>query len=218
MLVQHMAALNNGKRIVLASGSPRRREILTMLGLAHEVHASAFEENLDKGAFPTPAEYAKTNASSKAAAVVAELAAGGGAGRCPDLVIGSDTIVVVDGRILEKPRSEAAAYEMLATLSGREHSVLSAVALFTPSRSEVRDKPATVFCEHTRVRFAPLSPETIAAYIRTGEPMDKAGSYGIQGVGGSFITGITGCYYNVMGFPLHAFTSAVARLLDAGEL
>jgi len=183
MLVQHMAALNNGKRIVLASGSPRRREILTMLGtlaprsggpaapgrprrwrlrclvwcqpvsrrpsvdcshplspvvwvclyplpataprppraarpagLAHEVHASAFEENLDKGAFPTPAEYAKTNASSKAAAVVAELAAGGGAGRCPDLVIGSDTIVVVDGRILEKPRSEAAAYEMLATL------------------------------------------------------------------------------------------------------
>eukprot|EP00168_Porphyra_purpurea_P011033 TRINITY_DN2772_c0_g1_i1.p1 TRINITY_DN2772_c0_g1~~TRINITY_DN2772_c0_g1_i1.p1 ORF type:complete len:191 (-),score=59.62 TRINITY_DN2772_c0_g1_i1:67-582(-) len=171
MIVQHMAALN-GKRIVLASGSPRRREILTMLGLAHEVHVSAFEENLDKATFPTPADYAKTNA----------------------------------------------AFDMLSSLSGQEHSVLSAVALFTPSRSEVRDKPASVFCEHTRVRFAPLSPETIAAYIRTGEPMDKAGSYGIQGVGGSFITGITGCYYNVMGFPLHAFTSAVAGLLDAGEL
>eukprot|EP00168_Porphyra_purpurea_P011036 TRINITY_DN2772_c0_g1_i5.p1 TRINITY_DN2772_c0_g1~~TRINITY_DN2772_c0_g1_i5.p1 ORF type:complete len:237 (-),score=83.71 TRINITY_DN2772_c0_g1_i5:67-720(-) len=217
MIVQHMAALN-GKRIVLASGSPRRREILTMLGLAHEVHVSAFEENLDKATFPTPADYAKTNAASKAAAVVAGLVAGGGGGQGPDLVIGSDTIVVVDGRILEKPRSEAAAFDMLSSLSGQEHSVLSAVALFTPSRSEVRDKPASVFCEHTRVRFAPLSPETIAAYIRTGEPMDKAGSYGIQGVGGSFITGITGCYYNVMGFPLHAFTSAVAGLLDAGEL
>eukprot|EP00168_Porphyra_purpurea_P011034 TRINITY_DN2772_c0_g1_i3.p1 TRINITY_DN2772_c0_g1~~TRINITY_DN2772_c0_g1_i3.p1 ORF type:complete len:239 (-),score=39.97 TRINITY_DN2772_c0_g1_i3:63-722(-) len=137
MIVQHMAALN-GKRIVLASGSPRRREILTMLGLAHEVHVSAFEENLDKATFPTPADYAKTNAASKAAAVVAGLVAGGGGGQGPDLVIGSDTIVVVDGRILEKPRSEAAAFDMLSSLSGQEHSVLSAVALFTPSRSEVR--------------------------------------------------------------------------------
>eukprot|EP00168_Porphyra_purpurea_P011035 TRINITY_DN2772_c0_g1_i4.p3 TRINITY_DN2772_c0_g1~~TRINITY_DN2772_c0_g1_i4.p3 ORF type:complete len:207 (-),score=56.43 TRINITY_DN2772_c0_g1_i4:389-952(-) len=167
MIVQHMAALN-GKRIVLASGSPRRREILTMLGLAHEVHVSAFEENLDKATFPTPADYAKTNAASKAAAVVAGLVAGGGGGQGPDLVIGSDTIVVVDGRILEKPRSEAAAFDMLSSLSGQEHSVLSAVALFTPSRSEVRDKPASVFCEHTRYGGRPAGAAGARVFLVGG--------------------------------------------------
>lgn len=219
-----MAALN-AKRIVLASGSPRRREILTILGLSHEVHVSSFEEDLDKATFPSPADYVRKNASMKAAAVVAELATkvvgsgerGVGDHSAVDLVIGSDTVVVVDGRILEKPRSEAAAFDMLSTLSGREHEVLSAVALFTPSLSNATS-PASVLCESTKVSFAPLSSETIAAYIRTGEPMDKAGSYGIQGIGGSFVSGIAGCYYNVMGFPLHAFTKAVVGLLDAGEL
>lgn len=218
MIIQHMATLNS-KRIVLASGSPRRREILTVLGLSHEVCVSSFEENLDKASFPTPADYAQTNATSKAAAVVADFAsaARGGDGRPVDLVIGSDTVVVVDGHILEKPRSEAAAFDMLSTLSGREHEVISAVALFTPSRSSVTS-PAAAFSESTKVRFAPLSVETIAAYIRTGEPMDKAGAYGIQGIGGSFVSGISGCYYNVMGFPLHAFTKALVGLLDAGEI
>jgi septum formation protein len=152
------------KSVVLASGSPRRREILDLLGLPFRVHVSGFEETLDKSAFGSAREYAETNATCKARDVaVAE-------GDAADLVIGCDTIVVLDGQILEKPSSEKTALHMLQKLSGRSHTVITAVAIFVKGNSA---KPELLFSEQTTVWFANLSDEAIHAYIRTGEPMDK---------------------------------------------
>jgi septum formation protein len=113
-------------------------------------------------------------------------------------VIGSDTVVVLDGKILEKPTSKENAFEMLKSLSGKSHYVCTGVALIS-SDFQIN------FSHSTTVEFDELSEETIQAYIDTKEPMDKAGSYGIQAIGGSFVKRIDGCFYNVMGFPLHSF-------------
>jgi septum formation protein len=166
------------KRIVLASQSPRRREILTLMGLPFVVEVSSFEENLDKASFSSPADYVQANALGKALEVASR------PDQVADLIIGCDTVVVLDGRILEKPTSEGDALKMLRALRGRSHTVVSGVAMFTPG-----PKPAqlALFSEKTEVHFADLSDATIEAYIRTGEPMDKAGAYGIQGFGGAFI-------------------------------
>jgi len=137
------------------------------------------------------------------------------------VVVGSDTIVDLDGEILEKPADEEEAKAMLRRLSGREHFVHSGVGVFTvaiggdtavsPIGSEA--KPAVAFAETTRVRFGCLSEAEIAAYVATGEPMDKAGSYGIQGYGGQLVEGVDGCYFNVMGFPMRRFSTELSKLL-----
>lgn len=155
------------KNIILASQSPRRREILNMLQLPFTIQVSTFEETLPKASFDTPAEYAKANACGKAREVASRF-------RESDLVIGSDTIVVLDGSILEKPKSEAESYSMLKRLSGRSHTVISAVAMFGGGGGE--GDPLKSFVETATVTFAELSDDTIQAYIRTGEPADKAGS------------------------------------------
>jgi septum formation protein len=178
------------KRIVLASQSPRRREILTLMGLPFTVAVSTFEENLDKASFPTPAGYVEANARGKALEVATR------ADQQCDLVMGSDTVVVLDGRILEKPRSEGEAMKMLRALSGRAHTVVSGVAMFMPCAAGA-PKEVALFSEETVVYFAELSDAAIEAYIRTGEPMDKAGSYGIQGLGGAFIKRVCSIYYRV---------------------
>lgn len=177
-------------RVILASASPRRRELLTLVGIAHEVRPANIDESYLTG--ETPREHAERLARGKAAAV-----------DIPDTVtIGSDTIVVVDGDVLGKPRDRAHAGEMLRRLSGRAHVVMTGVA--------VRWRGTLVSgLEEVGVTVRALSDEEIDRYIDTGEPMDKAGAYGIQGYGATIVDRVDGDYFAVMGLPLNR----LARLL-----
>jgi len=147
------------------------------------------------GAEADPAAYAESLALAKARAVAAS-----GPGR---LVLGADTVVLVDGEILEKPTDEQDAFALLSRLSGRGHVVITALALLD-GRGEGNRREVGEWSGHERtvVRFLPLGPEQIRDYIATGEPMDKAGAYGIQGYGALMVAGVEGCYFNVMGLPL----------------
>jgi len=188
--------------IVLASGSPRRTDILNnVLKLEARVVPSTFEEDLDKSRF-TPSEYVAETALQKALDVYRKLSADGSP---PSLVVGADTIVVRDATILEKPKSPDGARAMLCSLSGRQHVVSTAIALVYAATEADGDPVVRTFVESTKVNFAMLPPAVIDAYIESGEPFDKAGGYGIQGLGGSFVCGIEGCYWNVVGFPMHRF-------------
>ena len=176
-------------RLVLASQSPRRKEIFDLMGLkgSYEVIVSGFPENLDKSLYcgeGGPARYAKDNACCKAREVMQRIAEEEGAPTT--IVVGSDTIVDLDGQILEKPGDAEEAKSMLRRLSGREHLVHSGVGVFMAATgakgaaaAAAAAEPAVAFSETTRVRFGKLSEEDIAAYVQSGEPMDKAGSYGI---------------------------------------
>ena len=180
-LVSRKAAVSN-VRLVLASQSPRRREIFDLMGLAgcYEVIVSGFAEDLPKSQYVGdggPARYAQDNAVCKARAV-AEPAFEEKVDANPVFVVGSDTIVDLDGAILEKPADAEEARVMLRQLSGRSHTVHSGVAIFS-SLSGVAS-PAVTFAESTNVCFGELSEADIDAYVASGEPMDKAGSYGIQ--------------------------------------
>lgn len=172
--------------LYLASGSPRRRELLTQLGLSFERLATEVEEQRHDG--ETAQQYVRRLAHDKAQAGVAVAA--------QDLpVLGADTIVVLNNEVLEKPVNTAAAAAMLAKLSGQTHQVMTAVAL--------ADRQQTLDClAITDVTFRVLTPEDIASYVASGEPMDKAGAYGIQGLGGNFVRKINGSYHAVVGLPL----------------
>jgi septum formation protein len=187
--------------LVLASASPRRRELLAGLGFAFRVLPSDYHED-DAGRAPAAA--ARAHARGKAEAVA--LAAPGA------LVIGADTLVVVDGAALGKPRDAAAAAAMLRRLAGREHQVITGLAL---ARSEPACQRLTsrVEASETAVRFSALGEAEIAAYVASGEPLDKAGAYGIQGLAAQFVSEIRGCYFNVMGLPLELLT----RMLRAWD-
>lgn len=167
-----------------------------MLGLDFTVMASSFEEREQVDPTATPAEQVMAAARGKAEEVFRLTA------RAPEtadgLVIGADTIVVLEGGILGKPTDQAEAGRMLRALSGRWHQVFTGLALLH------RDKAITAY-EMTRVHFRPLNDREIDAYLRTGEPMDKAGAYGIQGLGAIFVDRIEGCFYNVMGLPVPRF-------------
>ena len=184
---------NTGKpplRVVLASQSPRRRELLSLIGIAHSVHPADIDETVGQGEIPTA--HAERLAWEKAATVAA---------REPDAVtIGSDTIVVVDGDILGKPLDEADAARMLRRLSGRTHTVHTAVAVSYEGR-------VASGVESVQVAFRELTDEQIAAYVATGEPMDKAGAYGIQGYGATIVRRVDGDYFAVMGMPLGLLVS-----------
>lgn len=182
--------------IVLASASPRRRELLATLQLPFRVMpAPVDEEGVDE---PTPQRLVQTLAQVKAEAV---------AKLHPDaLVIGADTVVVLDGRVLGKPASAQEARSMLAALSGKRHQVMTGLSLIHRQSGTRRTE-----YEMTHVTFAPLSPKAIDRYVNTGEPMDKAGAYGIQGLGATLVQGIEGCYFNVVGLPLYR----LARMLAA---
>lgn len=184
--------------VILASASPRRAELLRQLGLSFDISPVDIDESPRSG--EAPADYVYRLAREKA------LAGYRSHGRPDALVIGSDTTVVLDGRILGKPADEAEAKVLLGWLSGRGHQVMTGVALATGSGVETR-------VSVTEVRFRQLDAREIDAYCATGEPMDKAGAYGIQGRGGAFVTGIRGSYSAVVGLPL----DITARLLaDAG--
>jgi septum formation protein len=175
----------NPPSVVLASSSPRRRELLTLIGIAHTVVPADIDETVLPGEAPAP--HAERLARGKASLVAA---------RAPGaVVIGADTIVVVDGDILGKPRDEHAAAVMLRRLSGRTHAVLTAVAV-------ARGERVVSGVEAVDVTFRALSDAEIARYIATGEPMDKAGAYGIQGFGATIVERIVGDYFAVMGLAL----------------
>jgi len=196
------------QRIVLCSASPRRKELLNQIGLNFRIVPSNFEENLDKSSFNHPSAYVKENAKQKAIDVWRRLS--GDKDNEPDLIIGADTIVTMDNKIYEKPLNEEDAIDMLSQLSGTKHTVYTGVALLTksqPTNSESNDNfKVTTFHEGTDVFVAQLSPEIIKAYVKTKEPLDKAGGYAIQARGATLIESIKGCYFNVMGLPIYSLS------------
>ena len=174
-------------RVILASGSPRRRELLEMFKIENfEIIPAKGEETLRPEL--SPAELVKELSRCK----VAEIAP---PGEEDTVTIGADTIVVLDGKVMGKPSDEADAARMLRSLSGRSHSVFTGVTLIRGGRVLSR-------AEETKVHFRSLSEREIEAYIRTGEPMDKAGAYGAQGYASLFVEALEGDFFNVMGLPL----------------
>ena len=175
----------SGCRVVLASASPRRRDLLDLIGIVHKVRPA----NIDEAMRPreAPRRYAERLAREKASAI---------ATRDPDLItIGADTVVVIDRKVLGKPADTADAARMLRMLSGREHTVITAVAVS-------RGRKLRSAVEEVRVKFRRLRDDEIDEYIAMGEPMDKAGAYGIQGYGATIVERIEGDYFAVMGLPL----------------
>jgi septum formation protein len=170
--------------LVLASNSSRRREILTAAGLAFVVRAPNILE--ERRADESAVDYVRRLAEEKARAV--PLNSG-------EIVLAADTVVVLGDQVLEKPADQADAIRMLTLLSGREHQVITGICLRTATRTLVDSAS-------TRVHFVELTPDEIAAYASSGEPMDKAGAYAIQGLASKFVERIEGCYFNVMGLPI----------------
>lgn len=176
--------VSNVPNLILASQSPRRRELLALAGFQFTVRARPVEEVRAPG--EDPREYVMRLAIAKAEASSIN----------PDeIVLGADTVVVLEDRVLEKPHHDASAKAMLRALSCREHVVLTGIC--------IRHAGGTIIdCEATRVSFVALDEQEIDDYVRSGEPMDKAGAYAIQGLASKFIDRIEGCYFNVMGLPL----------------
>jgi septum formation protein len=196
--------------LVLASASPRRRELLAQIGCQFEVRPANIPEDSHPG--EDPIAYVTRLAREKAEFVFRELSAvrQNSSQSSPEsdlTVLGADTTVTLDNLILGKPQDAADAARMLRILSGRPHRVITGVALVTASRCEVA-------AEATAVRFLSISDEEIAAYIATGEPIDKAGAYAIQGHAARWIPRIEGCYFNVVGLPL----ALVASLLESAGI
>lgn len=170
-------------RLVLASASPRRREILENAGIDFTVRPANVDESTR--ADESAGDYVRRLAESKARA----------AWQPGETTLGADTTVVVDSRILGKPVDESEGVEMLSLLAGRSHEVITGYCLFD-------GESATAGAETTRVLFSPMTRDEIVAYVRSGEPFDKAGGYGIQGLASKFIQGVEGCYFNVVGLPV----------------
>ena len=171
--------------IILASASPRRSELMTLAGFRFDVICADIDEIVPEKALPQ--EVVMSLALQKAQAVAKD--------HRKSAVVGSDTVVALDGKILGKPRSEKEAAEMLRSLSGRIHKVFTGVAI-------VCGEKVTSFFEETEVEFYPLTDQEILDYVATGEPMDKAGAYGFQGRGAVLVKRINGDYFNVMGLPI----------------
>ncbi|MGZ3331630.1 MAG: Maf family protein [Gemmatimonadaceae bacterium] len=172
-------------RVVLASGSPRRHQLLNLIGIDHEVNPANIDETMRPR--EAPRRHAERLAREKASIVAV---------RDPDLItIGADTVVVINRKVLGKPADTNDAARMLAMLSGREHMVITAVAV-------ARGRKLRSAIEEVKVKFRRLREDEIEAYIATGEPMDKAGAYGIQGFGATIVERIEGDYFAVMGLPL----------------
>ena len=182
-------------RFILASTSPRRAALLRMVGIEHEVVPPRVDEMTDVPSEPGP--HVKTLAERKAISVYAQ---------APDAtVLGADTIVFHRGEILGKPKDFDHACRLVGRLAGSEHEVFTGIALAGPE-----GQPVESAYEVTRVRFRALDRKHIEVYVGTGEPMDKAGAYGIQGYGATLVESVHGCYFNVMGLPL----SLLVRMLE----
>jgi septum formation protein len=183
------------KKVILASQSPRRIELLRSVGLEFEIYPPQFEEKPLPGF--TPQDYVRHNASEKAHWISQHTSS--------DLIIAADTVVTIDGRIFEKPAGHKQAEEMLQNLSDRTHQVITGFCLLTPI-TKIIDHEVTL------VTFYPLSKSEIKMYLNSDEPFDKAGAYGIQGFASLFIKELEGCYFNVVGFPLGKFYQHLKEL------
>jgi septum formation protein len=190
--------------LILGSGSPRRAALLRQLELPFEQVVSPEEEPALQGDGPEACAVAAAGAKARA---VHKLVRQRGLATNAAIVIGADTIVSLDGRLLGKPRDAGEAVDMLRALSGHTHQVYTGLALVCGDDRELRD------CSVTQVRMGKISERDISGYVRSGEPLDKAGAYGIQGLGARFIEHIEGCYYNVVGLPL---ARLAALLVEAG--
>ena len=184
-----------GLKVVLASSSPRRHQLLELIGVVHDVRAADVDETHIAG--EQPDSYAERLARAKAERISAENAEA--------IVVGADTIVVVDGEVLGKPRDENDAARMLRMLSDRAHEVMTAVAVSHEGRTASA-------VEKVSVTFRDLSDEEISSYVATGEPMDKAGAYGIQGYGATIVRRIDGDYFAVMGLSLVRLVELLAQV------
>ena len=182
------------KHIILASASPRRKEILELADLKFDVMPSDAQEITTKTA---PNEVVMELASLKAKDIYKK-------SEKQSMIVGADTVVAYQGQILGKPTDEADAKRMLTMLSGQTHEVYTGVCV-------IEDGKTKTFYEETKVTFYEISDEQVDHYIKTGEPMDKAGSYGIQGKAAVFIKGIEGDYYNVVGFPIARFLQEITK-------
>lgn len=182
------------KHIILASASPRRKEILELADLKFDIMPSDAQEITTKTA---PNEVVMELASIKAKDIYKK-------SEKQSMIVGADTVVAYQGQILGKPTDEADAKRMLTMLSGQTHEVYTGVCV-------IEDGKTKTFYEETKVTFYEISDEQIDYYIKTGEPMDKAGSYGIQGKAAVFIKGIEGDYYNVVGFPIARFLQEITK-------
>lgn len=185
------------KQVILASGSPRRREILTQIGVPFTVCTADVDENISTG---SPETWPMILAERKALAVSVL--------HPSELVLGFDTLVICDGKALGKPKDEACAVQMLKNLNGRSHFVVSGVAI------ALNGNVLHSNFERTEVIFRNVSEQTIKEYVNSKEPMDKAGAYGIQGLGARLVKSINGCYYNVVGLPV-AKTLEILESLEA---
>ena len=184
--------------LVLASGSPRRRQVLEQLGIDFRVVPAPDGVETPWNGLESPPDFAERLALAKATTVSSSH---------PDaIVLAADTIVVLEGTVLEKPRDEAHARQMLTRLAGREHVVHTGAAV---TAAEGRTASGV---ESTGVRFRPLDADQIEAYVATGEPLDKAGAYGIQGFGAALVESVDGCYFNVMGFPVNRVLALLERI------
>ncbi|OGH96049.1 MAG: septum formation protein Maf [Candidatus Melainabacteria bacterium GWF2_32_7] len=186
------------KKIILASASPRRKELLKLIGLDFEVIPSDVEENIENQFFSP--ELIENLAVEKAADVAEKIG-------YDAIVIGSDTVVVINNKILGKPKDKKDAFNMLKLLSGKTHRVISAIAVIdTETGKTLKDFVVS------DVIFKQLSDEEINAYIETGEPMDKAGAYAIQGFAGMFVKSINGCYSNIVGISVFKLAEMLKEL------
>jgi septum formation protein len=179
--------------VILSSRSPQRRAILEQLGVEFRV----VEPDVEELAEGDPRDLVRENALRKARAV-----------ETPDLVLGADTAVVLDGHVFGKPADQAEAEAFLMSLSGRTHEVMTGIAVREPGGAERADVAVT------KVRFRPLQPEDLAWYLRSGEWRDRAGAYAIQGRGAALVEGIEGDYWNVVGLPVAALLRLVPDLLE----
>jgi septum formation protein len=178
-------------KLILASSSPRRAEILRNAGIAFEIHAT----QIDEAELPGEGAHAMAARLAEAKARATEAQIGAGTDRC--IILGADTTVELDDEILGKPRDSTHAHEILAKLSGRTHHILTGIFLL-----RLPGNATSAAVENSAVTFAPLSEKEIDAYVATGEPLGKAGAYAIQGLAGRYISRIEGCYFNVVGLPL----------------
>lgn len=188
-------------RFILASGSPRRRELLNQIGITHEVIPGDVDESMTE---TNPVRVVEELSRRKALDVAEKIQENN-----PVIVIGSDTVVTLDGKILGKPDDEEKAFEMLSSLQGQKHTVYTGVTIVSVKDNE---KQVHTFHESTEVELYPMDEEEIRTYIATGDPLDKAGAYGIQGSFAAYIRGIVGDYYTVVGLPVGRLAQELKRL------
>ena len=180
------------KRIILASGSPRRKELLLQIGIVPEIIVSHVEEKITSA---VPAEVVMSLAEQKAVDVAKDMPEG-------KMILGSDTVVAADGKILGKPKSHEEAYEMIRSLAGRSHQVYTGVCIVKKGAAGGKDTVVS-FYDETDVQVSGMTEAEIQEYADSEEPMDKAGAYAVQGFFARYIEGLRGSYANVMGLPVH---------------